>query len=108
MELENIANILSNIQGFADKVTYYAWPEKEAPPLPYICYVERDSDNFIADGIVYSPANQIDIELYSLLKDPASELAIESALTDAGLIYEKTCDFITSENCYLTTYEIEV
>lgn len=108
MELENIANILSNIQGFADKVTYSAWPAKEAPPLPYICYVERDSDNFIADGIVYSPANQIDIELYSLLKDPASELAIESALTDAGLIYEKTCDFITSENCYLTTYEIEV
>lgn len=108
MTLENIANILSNIQGFADKVVYYAWPENEAPPLPFICYVERDSDNFIADGIVYSPANQIDIELYSRLKDPASEVAIEAALTDAGIIFEKSCDYITSENCFLTTYEIEV
>lgn len=112
MTLEDIANILNGIPSFAGKVTYYAWSENDplnpAPPLPYICYMETGSDNYNADGIVYYPVKQIDIELYSRIKDPASESAIEAALTAAGLIYDKICDYITSENCYMTTYEIEV
>ena len=108
MTLSDIANMLTAIPGFANKVTYYAWPENEAPPLPFICYLETGSDNYNADGIAYYPVKQIDIELYSRTKDPTSEAAVEAALTAEGLIYDKTCDFIESENCYMTTYEIEV
>ena len=112
MTLEEIANMLTSIQGFADKVTYYAWPENDSlhppPPLPFICYWETGSDNYNADGIAYYPVKQIDIELYSRFKDPVSEAAIEAALTTEGLIYDKSCDYIESESCYMTTYEIEV
>ena len=108
MTLENIANILSNIQGFADKVVYYAWPEDEAPALPFICYWQTGTDNMEADGIVYHKVKQISIELYSKLKDTASEEAIEKALTDAEITYEATCEYIDTENCFKTTYEIEV
>lgn len=87
-------------------VTYYAWPEKAAPPLPYICYLVAYSNNFSADGSVYMPINHIQIELYTKLKEPMTEGKVEQALS--SLFWEKTETYIDTEGCYQILYEIEV
>lgn len=89
-------------------VTYHAWPPEEAPALPWVAIVEPGSDNFAADGVVYHPIKNIDIELYTKTKDPASETLIESALTEAGIFWEKVETYIESEQCFQEVYEIEV
>lgn len=103
MELKEIEEILETT---GLPVTYYAWPEKAAPPLPYICYLATYSNNFSADGFVYIPINHIQIELYTKLKEPATEDKVEQALS--SLFWEKTETYIDTERCYQILYEIEV
>ena len=87
-------------------VTYRAWPEQQAPPLPYICYLVSYSNNFGADGGVYYPVNHIQIELYTRLKDTGTESKVESALS--SVFWSKNEYYIDSEKCYQIIYEIEV
>lgn len=86
--------------------TYRAWPERKAPPLPFICYLVAYSNNFCADSVVYYPINHIQIELYTTLKDPVSESKVETALS--SFCWEKSETYIDSERCYQILYEIEV
>lgn len=87
-------------------VTYRAWPEKCAPPLPFICYLCTGSTNLYADASVYVQAQDVRIELYTRMKDPAAEVKVETALQ--GFHWSKTEIYIDTERCYLITYEIEV
>ena len=87
-------------------VTYRAWPENEAPPLPFVCYVEAGSNNFAADGVVYCPIKRVQVELYTKLKDPETEDKVEAALS--SLYWEKNTEYLDTEKCYQTIYEIEV
>lgn len=87
-------------------VTYRAWPENEAPPLPFVCYVEAGSNNFAADGVVYYPVKRMQVELYTKLKDPETEGKVEAALP--SFFWEKTETYLSTEKCYQILYEIEV
>lgn len=104
--LEQIKQMLESAVGFQGKVAYRAFPENEAPALPYICFLAEKSNNFAADGTVYLPITAVSIELYTRVKDPQSEAAVEAVL--APFFWNKTEIFIDSENCYQITYEIEV
>lgn len=103
MTLEEIKNLLEST-GFP--ITYRDWPESEAPPMPYICYLVSYSNNFAADGGVYCKINHIQIELYTKLKDPEAEDKVEKALS--SLFWDKTETYIDTEKCYQILYEIEV
>lgn len=87
-------------------VVYRAWPDKKAPPLPYICYLAAYSNNFGADNVVYYPINHMQVELYTELKNPALEDKLEKALS--SFYWEKNEEYIDAEQCYQITYEIEV
>lgn len=102
-KLEQIKNILETT---GLPVAYYAFPEEEAPPLPFLCYLVAGSNNFIADGAVYHKIDRLQVELYTEVKDPAAEETVEGAL--ASFIWEKTETYIDSEKCYQIMYEIEV
>lgn len=98
----------TTLKGILDKthlpVAYHHW--NTPPALPYIVYLFIDSDNFGADNKVYKKANNYNIELYSEIKDTASELLIENALDAADIFYDKTETWIESENLFQVTYEI--
>lgn len=87
-------------------VVYRAWQENAAPPLPYICYYVTGTNNFGADNRVYNKTINVNVELYSALKDVQSEEKIEDALS--SIYWNKTETFIDSEKCYQILYEIEV
>ena len=87
-------------------VVYGAFPEAGAPPLPVICYLETDSDNFYADGVVYYAQNSIQVELYLKNRSFLVERKVEKALK--AFAWEKSVDYLSSERCYQIIYEIEV
>lgn len=104
MELEQLANDLKT-SGLP--VTYRAWPAGEAPALPFICYQVSGYDQLYADGIIYYLSKTVRVELYTRQKNPASEAAIEAAL--GSYRWKKYPDeYISGEQCYLITYEVEV
>lgn len=106
MTLSNIFSILNEIPQFNGKVAYRAFPVGEAPDLPFICYLVVGTDNFKADGIVYKVINEVDIELYTRNKEVDSEKAIENALSDNSITWEKDEAYLKDENCYMITYTI--
>lgn len=103
MELEDFKNILETT-GFP--VVYWSFPEGEAPPLPFICYIDAGSNNFIADGKVYHKSRRINVELYTRHKDPEAESKVETALENFK--WKRTENYIESEQCFEISYELEV
>ena len=80
----------------------------EAPAPPFHVFLYPKADNFAADGIAYFKINQLDIELYTDLKQPELEETIEAVLLKHGIFYAKSEVWIESEKLYEGLYEMEV
>ena len=87
---------------------YHHFTEGESPAPPFLVYLTPGSHNFSADGMVYYRVDQLDIELYTDRKQPEQEAKLEAVLDEAGLFYDKTEQFIRSEQLYEVLYELEV
>lgn len=103
MTLEELHTILT---GTGLPVAYNAFPEEEAPALPFICYRVVGSNNFFADGSTYQKINDIDVELYTKTKDQATEALLEQALGE--LCWNKEENYIADEKCFEIIYNLEV
>lgn len=87
---------------------FCAFPEGQAPPLPFKCWITPYSNNFAADNRVYSKGIHVQLELYTQLCDPETEALVEDNLEAEGLYWEKSQDYLEDEKCYMTIYEMEV
>ena len=87
---------------------YDHFAEGEAPDPPFICFLFPQSENFAADDTVYFPLRELDIELYTDVKDPDLEDAIESVLEEQEIVWEKSEVWIDSERLYEVLYEMVV
>ena len=87
---------------------YDHFVEGEAPGPPFLVFLYPKADNFSADGIAYFKINQLDIELYTDLKQPNLEERIEAVLLKYGIFYAKSEVWIKSEKLYEVLYEMEV
>ena len=87
---------------------YGHFVEGEAPEPPFLVFLYPKADNFAADGIAYFKINQLDIELYTDLKQPELEETIEAVLLKHGIFYAKSEVWIESEKLYEVLYEMEV
>lgn len=104
MTLDELYTILKVVYPTA----YWSFPEGEAPPMPYICFFEEQSDNFGADNKVYHHSKVIAVELLTRTKDPIAEQAVEAALNNAGIYWEKTSTHLDDEDAYECIYTLEV
>jgi hypothetical protein len=102
--MDEIINIL---EGLGLPFAYDHFAEGEGPDPPFICYRCPNSDNFAADGSVYFPIAEIDIELYTDQKDPRIEKKLEDLLTENGIFFDKTETWIESEKLYEVLYSFE-
>ena len=57
---------------------------------------------------MYAEIEDIDIELYTKHKDPATEGLIKSALNEKGLFWNSDEDFLDSEQMYMVTFTIQI
>ena len=88
--------------------TYYSFPEKKAPELPYITFDYPSSKNIASDDSVYQRVDELVIELYTRNKDFALEEKVESFFKSYKLVWDKTEDFVESEDMFVITYETEI
>ena len=98
----------ANEGAFEDKVAYRAFPVGAAPDLPFICIAETETENFTADSKVYMKRQFVDIELYSSDKDQESEAAIEAVLDENEIIWDKSEEYIASEEMLEVVYEVVI
>lgn len=79
---------------------------KTPQTAPFICYLTAYRRNFSADGVAYSGADRVQIELYTKEKDQIAEGKVEKALS--SFFWQKTEYYIESTGLYQIIYEIEV
>ena len=89
-------------------LTYYQWPEKEAPALPYIVWYLPGTDNFAADDKVYQQIHTLNVELYTDNKDFELEQTVEAVLEANDLVWDKVEAYIDTERMYQVLYTMEV
>lgn len=74
---------------------------------PYLVYLGDGQDVFNADNTHYWKQNRYQIEYYFTVKNETNEAAIEEALLDNGLLYEKSEDvFIEGEGVFVIYYTV--
>ncbi len=105
MTLEQFYQML---QGIELPIAYYAFPEGEAPPLPFLIYFEMNTDNFAADGIAYHEIKRMAVELYIQRRDLSLEKKIEKTFTENGIYWNKEFTYLDTEKCYEIIYEMEI
>lgn len=108
MTIKEMQKLLETAEGFKDKVAHFAFPEEEAPPLPFICFLSPREDTFYADGEAYFNTAQYIVELYTKFREPKTETVLEKTLTEQGICFTKENVYLADEKCYETIYEMEV
>lgn len=106
MTAQQLSWILETIPGFFGRVAMNAFPEGEAPDLPWIVYRQTSANRLLADNRVYYSSPIFVIELYTEVKDPDTETALERTLARDDLIWTKEEEYIDSERCYMITYTV--
>ena len=107
MSLTELAALLQSIPGLRGRVAYESFPKGEYPGLPVIRFMQTGSNIFEADNRVYYSSPTVSIELFTQVKSPETEAALESALASAELIWTKDEDYLASERCYMITYTVK-
>ena len=74
MDYEQVVELL---QKAGLPYAYDHFEEGEAPDPPFLVYLYPGSHNFTADGKVYFKVRQLDVELYTDMKDPVLEERLE-------------------------------
>lgn len=108
MKLEELKTILE-AAGFP--VAYSHFVESDNEPLPeppFICYLSTYSSNFSADDSMYYPMQNVQIELYTHLKDLDAESRVEAALNANNIPFGTTEAFIESESLFQKIYEVRL
>lgn len=80
---------------------------KQEPP--FICYIDTDYDNMVADNKVIVEGTYIDIELYTKTKDLTAERKIKSFLNENELPYTQSPTIhIESEGFFQCIFSIKL
>lgn len=96
------------IAGAGLPYAYYQFPEDTPQAPPFICFFFSNTDDVFADDTNYQRIVQLNIELYTNVKDFELEASLEEILTNNNLTYYKEESYIDSEKLYQIAYEMEV
>ena len=87
---------------------YDHFAEGESPDPPFLIFLYPSSDNMFADDTVFQKIDELNIELYTDVKDPETETKIEDILIRHDLPYEKSEVWIESEKLYEVLYQTQI
>lgn len=110
MTFSEVYTMLSNIEKNGVKVpcAYYQFGDDTGQQPPFICFFYSGSDDFAADNSNYAKIESLNIELYTDVKDFELEAAVEATLRANSLTWERSEEFIDSEQMHETIYTTEV
>lgn len=69
---------------------YHHFAESESPAPPFLIFLSPGENTFSADNYMYFSFKQLDIELYTDIKNPELESQIEQVLKRHKIYYTKS------------------
>lgn len=87
---------------------YYQFPNDTPQSPPFICFFYPNNNDMKADDSNYCKIEHLVIELYTDTKDFDAEAAVESVLSQNGMVWSRSETGIDSERMYEVVYEMDV
>ncbi|MFN2746969.1 hypothetical protein ACINLE_17475 [Bacillus sp. z60-18] len=81
---------------------------KAAVEPPFITYTTSDTSNLMADNQVYKKITDVQVDLYTSIKDPVVEAKLEQLLDQNKIPYEADETWIESEQLFQRIYYLGV
>ena len=101
-------NVIEMLEEAGLPLAYDHFAEGESPDPPFLVFLYPGSDNMFADDTVFKKSDELNIELYTDVKDPETETQIEDILIAPDRPYEKSEVWIESENQYEVLYQTQI
>lgn len=105
MTFEEINNMMQEMEL---PYAYHHFAEGENPEQPFILFNVPEDNNFSADNEVYFSTKQLEICLYTAMRNPELEYKAEQVLRNHKIFYTKNCTWIRAEQLYEVQYNMEV
>lgn len=99
-------DLLQKLETLNLPVTYGSFKKKVKPPFIIIQFAY--SDDLIADSQNYQSIGNYQVELYTVIKHPPTEVLVQNKLKGLRLPYRKIETYIDSEELYQIIYEIKL
>lgn len=84
--------------------TKVAYPEGNAPPLPWFVYLKRRGGDLFADNVNHAKLQRYRVELLQASNDPDVQARLEAAIAKIGP-YTSYETWVPTERCVMTTYD---
>lgn len=108
MTLQELVKSLRST-GYPVAFSHFKVDDNNPPPdPPYILYTTPNNPDFMADNKNYHEITDVDIELYTEIKDLQAEKAIQDLLKEIKLPYSSYQVYIDSEDLHQKTYEVRL
>lgn len=108
MKLTELKTILE-ATGFPVAYSHFIDSQNEPLPVPpFVCYLVTYSTNFMADNKVLKSIQNVQIELYTNVKDIEAEEKLEALLNEHELPFETTETYIDDERLFQKIYEVRL
>ena len=103
---KKIEEMLSTVGIPLAYLQFKPYKNKPVPSPPYLIYLISSERGYGPDDRNLITQKRVAVELYSNVKDTQLEKKVESALS--AYEYEKSEDYIESENMYMVTYDFNI
>ena len=104
----NYREVKQMVASFGFPFTYYSFPEKEAPALPYVLFYYPTMTPETAGDTHHAQIYSLNVELYTRNKDFSVESAVENVLLEAGMVFTKEETYLNDEHMFEVLYLMEV
>lgn len=100
--------VFTMVQSFDLPCDYYEFPEgtKQAPP--FVVWFFSENTDVMADNSNYVDKEDLNIELYTSIRDFELEKTVEDVLSANGFSFAKEAAYIDAEKMWQISYEMEV
>lgn len=89
-------------------LAYYQFDNDTPKAPPYLVWYLSVNNDVLADNTNYVDKEQLNVELYSDIRDFDLEKQLETELKARGVSYHKEAAYVDSEHFYQIAYESEV
>lgn len=100
------AELYTALKSLGLPVAYSSFTTSPSPP--FITYQFAYDDDFMADGYNFTEISNFQVELYTKVKDLASEKLIQDKFKELQMPYRKNEAWLDSEKLIQVIYEVQL
>lgn len=100
--------VYTMVQSFDLPCAYYEFPDGTEQAPPFVVWFFSENTDVMADDSNYVDKEDLNIELYTSIRDFELEKTVEDVLSANGFSFAKEAAYIDAEKMWQISYEMEV